>query len=97
MRLIPSTHVFRHLFSRRENRGGLRCVRARIIGREIGLSTRCHIHRQNYLKLLKENDFIPKPPGVLGQIFAILGLFGLLDFDPAEFKLSYLHQVLPAP
>jgi DNA-binding response OmpR family regulator len=39
---IPSTFVFRHLIATRENRGGIRCVRARIIGSGIGLSTRCN-------------------------------------------------------
>ena len=30
------------LTTHRENRGGIRCVRARIIGSEIALSTHCH-------------------------------------------------------
>jgi hypothetical protein len=54
---IPSTFVFRHLIATRENRGGIRCVRARIIGREIGLSTRCHKYRQQCPMLMNLKGF----------------------------------------
>jgi hypothetical protein len=56
---IPSTFVFRHLIATRENRRGIRCVRARIIGREIGLSTRCNKYRQNYANQLNLNSIFP--------------------------------------
>jgi len=42
-----------HTYHHRENRGGHRCVRGRIIGSEIALSTRCHIQPRNSCKLLK--------------------------------------------
>jgi hypothetical protein len=60
--LIPSTFVFRHLLSHRENRGGHRCVRGRIIGSESGLSTRCNNLRRNSPKSLTAFEFLSLSP-----------------------------------
>jgi hypothetical protein len=58
------------LTTRRENRGGIRCVRARIIGGDSGLSTRCHALRQNLINCLKINGFFPNDPTTAAQILS---------------------------